>query len=60
MKPMGRQHFKDSSGSKHHVKIDGKEENWWDELVAPNKTFAKRKANKQIKQDIKDYYHEQD
>jgi hypothetical protein len=43
MKPMGRAYFK-GKDSKHKIKINGKWQNWWSNICAPNKTREKRQA----------------
>lgn len=55
MKPLGRKYFKCPSGSKHHIRVDGKYKCWWDEVCEPSKSAERRRANEEIEQEIERY-----
>lgn len=52
MKPLGRKHFKDKTGGKHHVKIKGKFMAWWVDVCTPNKKADRQKSKRNIKKEI--------
>jgi len=49
MKPMGRKHYKDKTGGKHHIRIKGKFIAWWEGVCTPSKTKEKQQAKRDIK-----------
>ena len=55
MKPLGRRHFKDKTGSKHKYKFKGKTESWWDDVVSPNKTRFNRQGLQEVAVEVEDY-----
>uniref|UniRef100_A0AB39AJY7 Uncharacterized protein n=1 Tax=Vibrio phage P018-4 TaxID=3229728 RepID=A0AB39AJY7_9CAUD len=56
MKPLGRKYYKDKSGGKHHIRVDGKYECWWDEVCQPNKALEKRRVQQEIGEGEELYY----
>jgi len=48
MKPMGRKHYKDKTGGKHHSKKNGKTSCWWENICSPSKSRERRDAKKEI------------
>jgi hypothetical protein len=56
MKPLGRKYFKNSGGSKHHVRAGGKYFAWWLNICTPNKKADRQKAKKDIKEESEDNY----
>ncbi|MDA3808293.1 MAG: hypothetical protein PF440_10350 [Thiomicrorhabdus sp.] len=48
MKPLGRKHYKDNTGGKHHCRAEGKFQTWWEKLCEPNKTAEKQQSKKDI------------
>lgn len=54
MRPLGRQYYKNKTGGKHHVKVDGETTSWWGDIIPANKT-ADKVANKVRVEDCIDY-----
>lgn len=52
MKPLGRKYFKDNTGAKHFVRIEGKRKTWWEGIISPNKTAEKNQAKRAIEAEI--------
>lgn len=59
MKPLGRQHYKDKTGGKHHIKINGKYHVWWTDICQPSKKRDRFSAKQSIKDEAdnwEEYY----
>lgn len=54
MKPLGRKYYKCNTGSKHHVRSNGKYECWWKDVCTPNKTRDIRIASNEIAAEVLD------
>jgi hypothetical protein len=49
---MGRKYYKDNTGAKHHVKINGKFQAWWTDICTPSKKAERQKVKKDIEKEI--------
>jgi hypothetical protein len=50
MQPLGRKHYKDSTGGKHHIRVNGKYDAWWLDIIPANKKGERRKSKMNLKQ----------
>lgn len=56
MKPLGRKHYKDKTGGKHHVRTNGKFYCWWQHVCQPSKALEKQIEKEQIEIGKEEYY----
>lgn len=58
MKPLGRKYYKDKTGGKHSLRIDGKYHCWWGDVCTPSKALEVRNAKQEIMEES--YHDDQD
>lgn len=52
MRPLGRKFYQNKTGSKHHIKVNGKFIAWWTDVCTPNKTREKQDSKKEIQNEL--------
>ena len=55
MKPLGRKHYKNNTGGKHHCRINGKYQSWWEDVCTPNKELSRRDAKEEMQRGIDEF-----
>lgn len=55
MKPLGRKYYKDNTGGKHSLRVEGKHLCWWEDVCSPNKRLEQRNVHKEIEEGLELY-----
>jgi len=50
MRPLGRKFYKNKTGGKHHVKINGKYHAWWLDVIDASRKRSRQEVKKEIKE----------
>lgn len=59
MKPLGRKYYKNKTGGKHHIRVNGKFMCWWQDVCQPSKSLESRIEKEEIEKGKDGYYEEE-
>lgn len=55
MKPMGRKYYLNKTGSKYHIRVNGKQSTWWGKICLPSKSRDREIAKLEIRRGKYEY-----